>query len=355
MSRKEKVVLLLAIALQVLRSSGKRPRQDTLEVKPRGFMSQGHAMHSEVAVGGMHAPGGSQARHTAAVAHDGVPPKLSDISALFQVVQGLSISTPGSTIKNRTGSSEDQIQLFKDLRPCAACKKYVRLGEAHDGGYLMCEELLEGTTEAYSIGIDGFDGWGADLSNRLGITVHQYDCYDTRLPACGAGLNCKLDFHAECMGKTAYKDDYGRQFTSLEAELSKYGHSPSNRADKILKMDIEGGEWPVLSHPENVPLLGQFSQIILELHGTTDATPMKLDALKNLLKDFVVVHVHGNNCCQAAETPEGYVVPPILEVTFVRRGLAQEASCQSDPQESSLDHDNLTGPKNPHLANIKLP
>ena len=49
-----------------------------------------------------------------------------------------------------------------------------RYGSAHDGGYLMCENLTGGVQTAYSYGIDTEDNWGCDVSKQLGVPVHQY-------------------------------------------------------------------------------------------------------------------------------------------------------------------------------------
>ena len=60
----------------------------------------------------------------------------------------------------------------------------VRFGEDNDGGYLMCGNLLDDVQVGYSYGISGYDGWGCEVSTRLDVAVHQYDCFDTRRPAC---------------------------------------------------------------------------------------------------------------------------------------------------------------------------
>ena len=63
------------------------------------------------------------------------------------------------------------------LRPVALSNcRLERFGEAHDGGYLMCGNLLENVQAGYSYGIDGYDQWGCDISTKRNVTVH-----DTRL------------------------------------------------------------------------------------------------------------------------------------------------------------------------------
>jgi len=65
-----------------------------------------------------------------------------------------------------------------------------RYGSPHDGGYLMCENLLKDVSRAYSYGIDREDNWGCDVSRELGVKVHQYDCFTNERPACGTSRPC---------------------------------------------------------------------------------------------------------------------------------------------------------------------
>src|SRR5438067_13137387 len=55
--------------------------------------------------------------------------------------------------------------LFNELQPVrlANCELR-RFGEANDGGYLLCGNLLHGVQSGYSYGISGYDGWGCQIS-----------------------------------------------------------------------------------------------------------------------------------------------------------------------------------------------
>src|ERR1700677_3245376 len=54
---------------------------------------------------------------------------------------------------------------FEMLQPVALSNCQVeRFGEANDGGYLMCGNLLGKVQSGYSYGISGYDGWGCDVS-----------------------------------------------------------------------------------------------------------------------------------------------------------------------------------------------
>src|SRR5262245_1954421 len=59
-------------------------------------------------------------------------------------------------------------QLFAELTPVTLRNcRLKRYGEPHDGGYLMCENLMGAATASYSYGIDGRDDWGCDVSRQL--------------------------------------------------------------------------------------------------------------------------------------------------------------------------------------------
>src|SRR5262245_7629246 len=57
--------------------------------------------------------------------------------------------------------------LFQEIQPVALKNcDLQRFGEANDGGYLMCANLLDSVGSGYSYGISGYDGWGCDVSQR---------------------------------------------------------------------------------------------------------------------------------------------------------------------------------------------
>jgi hypothetical protein len=107
-------------------------------------------------------------------------------------------------------------ELFTALQPpkLANCH-FERYGEAHDGGYLLCGNLLSGVGAGFSYGISGYDGWGCDISRTLGVSVHQYDCFDLQQPVCAGG---RTIFHAECIGDRQRVED-GRAYDSVVDQI----------------------------------------------------------------------------------------------------------------------------------------
>lgn len=176
--------------------------------------------------------------------------------------------------------------LFDALQPVALSNcDLQRFGEANDGGYLMCANLLGAVQSGYSYGISGYDKWGCDIASRLGVTVHQYDCFNTQQPVCTEG---KTVFHAECVGDTAKTDD-GRLFDTIQNQLFKNGDAGKR---VVLKIDVEGAEWDsFLFAPDAI--LEQIDQLAVEFHGVDE--DRFLAVVHRLKQFFHVAHIHFNN------------------------------------------------------------
>jgi hypothetical protein len=78
--------------------------------------------------------------------------------------------------------------LFAELQPVQLKNCVVRrYGEPHDGGYLLCGNLLKGVQSGYSYGISGYDGWGCEISRTLRVPVHPTALICRRRSVKGAG------------------------------------------------------------------------------------------------------------------------------------------------------------------------
>jgi hypothetical protein len=176
--------------------------------------------------------------------------------------------------------------ILAELEPVALKNcTFKRFGSANDGGYLMCENLIEPLDTAYSYGVGTNDDWGCDVSRRYHVLVHQYDCFDPARPVCSGGT---FVFHNECVGdRTGYRKS--RFFDTLENQIRK--NCDSGRR-LIIKMDIEGAEWDsLLAAPDE--LLASIPQVAMELHGFDD--PKIVEVLRKLKRNFYLVNLHFNN------------------------------------------------------------
>lgn len=203
-----------------------------------------------------------------------------------------------TTVDRRPSTHEEDVRrtLFAELQPVALANCVPeRFGEAHDGGYVMCANLLDEVEAGYSYGINGYDGWGCAISTRLDVRVHQYDCFDTRATSCPAG---DLAFHAECVAGSTYVDAADRPFDTVARQLARNGDTVRR---VVMKMDVEGAEWDAL--PALPPeALDRIDQLVVEFHQVHEARFIAV--LRRLKAHFHVANVHYNNySCDPTLTP----------------------------------------------------
>jgi hypothetical protein len=251
------------------------------------------------------------------------------LAAVFGVLVGFRL-TFFASVEGKTGTPHSREALFALLQPVTLTNcELQRFGEAHDGGYLMCANLLQDVQAGYSYGISGYDQWGCDVSTRRKVPVHQYDCFNTTVPACPTGTT---NFHAECVGDVSTAKD-GRRFDTIADQLQKNGDG-SKRI--VLKIDVEGAEWSsFLAAPDET--LSQIDQLAVEFHGIED--PRSLAVVQRLKKFFEVAHIHYNNAsCLDAMAP----FPAwAYEVLFVSKRLAVVDPSRKPPALHPLDAKNI--------------
>lgn len=226
--------------------------------------------------------------------------------------------------------------LFDLLQPVAVTNCWLeRFGEPHDGGYLMCANLLGQVEAGYSYGIAGYDKWGCDVSTKLKVPVHQYDCFDTRQPACPGG---RTIFHAECVGgETATTG--GRLFDTIERQVARNGDAGKHI---VLKIDVEGAEWDTFTQIPDA-LLNRIDQLSVEFHRTADEDEKYLMVVERLKRFFDVAHLHFNNfsCVQNIQPFTAWA----YEVLLVNKRLAVTDPSRPVTQPHPLDAPN--DPANP--------
>ena len=130
---------------------------------------------------------------------------------------------------------------------------------------------------------------------------------------------------------------------TLAEVIDDNGHG--GRTDLVLKMDIEGAEWPVLEEVTSATL-AQFAQIAIEFHGLsrvlTPAGHAEIVAgLAKLAATHVPLHVHGNSYHLPVWIGD-LVLPEVLEVTWVRRRDHEGKFVpRTEPFPTDLDRPNL--------------
>lgn len=203
--------------------------------------------------------------------------------------------------------------IFKKIKDACRVKRskgfdLVRVGAINDGGYIMLDDFKE-NYRAYSFGIGNDVSWDDWVSNK-GIQVFCYDHTIDGLPH----QNSKLSFFK--IGITD-EDKPEDNLLSLTTLLKRNGDENNN--DLILKMDVEGAEWNFINSIDE-EILTQFRQMTFELHNLTDIFEFdkRYKGLLKLQKTHCPVWVHANNAL-GIENAISTSIPPLLEITYVRR------------------------------------
>ena len=224
--------------------------------------------------------------------------------------------------------------LFEEIQPIKLSNcELERFGEANDGGYLLCANLLGDVKSAYSYGISGYDQWGCDVSTRLRVPVHEYDCFNLTRPRCATG---KAVFHEECIGDSRRVED-GRPFDTLENQVRKNGDKGKHL---VVKVDVEGSEWESFLDASD-EILQRIDQLAVEFHGFDEGRFIMV--MWKLKKFFHVANLHWNNmACNGGAPP----FPSwAYEVLFVNKRLGVPAVGERPRFPHPLNRPNApTGP-----------
>lgn len=194
-----------------------------------------------------------------------------------------------------------------------AKKRLVRIGNEHDGGYVMADDLTGEV--AYSFGIGDNPSWDL-MMTQYGYDVYMYDhtISKSQLVDC---CSEKMHFFKKGISDSIETDE----LKNLEDYLRENKHE--EKENMILKMDVEGAEWGFLEKVSADTLM-KFSQIVFEFHdiNTLDEILKKkiVNGLHKLYLTHRVIHVHGNNW-GGSISYSGRIFPDAWEVTYLRKDL----------------------------------
>lgn len=217
--------------------------------------------------------------------------------------------------------------LFELLQPVKTGHELIRIGSAHDGGYLLPNDLREIKT-CYSAGVGDSTEFEDQLA-FLGIksfladpTVAESEAFRKKYNiekfpiAAATGDVIKLKMFGDLEGQ-----DLPFQGVSLVDWVNSKAGSEDN--ESILKLDIEGGEYQaLLSTPTN--FLKKFRIICLELHSFPNIrnpyflNNLIIPMLEKLKSNFDVVHIHPNNVAPSVKFLK-LSVPHAIELTLHRK------------------------------------
>ncbi len=230
----------------------------------------------------------------------------------------------------------------------------IRVGRDEDGGYVVPAVAVEKTRLLLGIGIN--DDWSFEedfgvqnpevrivgVDGTAGLRLLYRKAASRALHGLGALLTLRF---AKAGKKFRYGSkiprflEFFRRHTFLRLMLrrepgkgritpgqllEKY-HESSETPNVFFKMDIEGGEYEILSEPGG--FLDAVHCMTVEFHDLGNRWTDLQTITAMLEPEFLVAHVHGNNY---APLIPGTSVPSALEITWLRRSLAP-----ANPEPSS--------------------
>lgn len=229
-------------------------------------------------------------------------------------------------------SQQEVLDLLALLRPQQMITDHkVRVGGDADGGYVMPSLTLKADL-VLSIGIGDQVSFDAELAER-GAVVHQYDHTIPGQPMAHANFR----FNSLGWGPR----DEG-PLRSLHSMVQAMDWDASRHA--VLKFDTEGAEWEALAATTSADL-AKFSVIAGEFHyfhslGLRGFYDVVRHVMLKLHRTHAPVHLHANNAT-GVRLVQGVPVPPLMELTWVRRDLVVTAGWCTDPIPGPLDRPNM--------------
>jgi hypothetical protein len=239
----------------------------------------------------------------------------------------------------------------------------IRIGNNYDGGYIGYKEICEKTKNVVSIGVEDNVSFDLDFVSKFPqANVHLYDHTVDRLPT------SHNNFTFYKVGVGPQKSDELDTLETFTRELDE---------NTLLKMDIEWNEWEIFNSLED-RVLKKFSQMFIEFHlvhidlennyilSQENLTPyfrrfysdiydqinnnlfaLYANAFAKISKYFYLFHIHANNSLPKSEI-NNIKFPPLLELSFVRKDLVNEANeTRSQFPINGLDYANK-----PHKEDI---
>lgn len=215
-------------------------------------------------------------------------------------------------LMERLNSSEQVSNFLERFREKYVATELIRIGGNGDGGYLL-PKCLDEIDYCFSPGVDVVANFEDEISKRYGIKSFMADASVSSPPL----INPDFDFIPKFLGSRTHDN-----FITLSDWMNQSNVKIESK--KILQMDIEGGEYDVLSY-ESSETISRFSVMNIEFHGLQNIFEknflvMLTAIFEKIYSNFSICHVHPNNCLPIVEL-DGIEIPPVIEITFINNDM----------------------------------
>jgi hypothetical protein len=234
----------------------------------------------------------------------------------------------------------------------------IRVGAENDGGYIVPEHLVREVGTLISLGVS--EEWSFDEEFLKLNPAARVDAYDHSISGPVFRKRLLFGLIAACIGRRSFAEaarnlrvykSYGEFFRGAARHYQQRVYNRNElpfdvtfaqimeRVDSsqvFLKMDIEGCEYRIVDDIVLFP--HRIAGMTIEFHDTAPLRSVFKEAMDKLLKDYEVVHLHGNN--DQGVGPDG--LPEVLEVTLERKPLRN-----GGPRRTTLPLPLLDSPNHP--------
>jgi hypothetical protein len=220
--------------------------------------------------------------------------------------------------------------------------KLSRMGRANDGGYVVPEKALESADVLLGYGIADDQSFEEGFSKAYNKPSYGFDCGISNVKSTSNLFN----FVNECIGT----DQFLYSGRNSSQKITSFGTQLKNldlTGKKIfLKMDIEGAEYEAFE--DIYKYHSNITGIVMEIHfHNTRTLDRAISLLKELNKNFVLVHLHGNN----AATHHSFMtrnssglIPKVMELSYIHKSLVTSYKLSDNQKHpTELDMPNLVG------------
>ena len=202
-----------------------------------------------------------------------------------------------------------RIKLLNEIiKPERIKPKLIRVGSKYDGGYALAKYHKNNILISGGIG-DNSD-FEVDICNKISFGY----LFDHTIRTLNLSINNYAFYRKKIV--ITKSDQYGVNLNDFIAKI--------NSASLILKLDIEGHEWNVLSQFSTNNLL-KFEQILVEFHNLLDIYDTKkfnlyIKVLTKIKNHHKVINVNVNNY-GASSMLFGEKISDVFEISFLRNDL----------------------------------
>lgn len=194
-----------------------------------------------------------------------------------------------------------------------------RHGKQNDGGYVVATKALLNADTLLGYGINDDNSFEDQFSQIYHKPSYGFDCGIK-----GINSNSPLFvFINECIASDSFLNDQrtsNQKTSSFSQQLEKLHLKDKNI---FLKMDIEGAEY--MAFPDILQYSKQITGIAIEIHfNNLETTKQALYLLRKLEKDFILIHIHGNNHAMkhGFSTPNSIgIIPHVIELSYINKAL----------------------------------